>query len=121
MVRGAASLGSAAGGRELEAVIEALGAWGVRGAFRGPRLEELDGGLITPPGFDSALIVRADLRWFHRLWLGHLEYDTSLRRGSVVVDGLAVLAKQLRQVHVGSAGAFVREYEHARTPPVDPE
>ena len=34
-------------GHELKAVIEALGAWGVRWAFGEPRLEELDGGLLV--------------------------------------------------------------------------
>ncbi len=34
-------------GRELKAVIEALGAWGVRWAFGEPRLEELDAGLLV--------------------------------------------------------------------------
>ena len=33
-------------GRELKAVIEALGAWGVRWAFGEPRPEELDAGLL---------------------------------------------------------------------------
>ena len=61
------------GRRELEAVIEAVGAPGVRWASGGPRLEELDGGLVTPPGFDSDLIVRADLGFFYRFWLGHIE------------------------------------------------
>ena len=94
------------GGRDLKAVIEALGAWGVRWAFGEPRPEELDAALlvwkihqrinrellpetrtvvefdftgprgrrvwlllerrevsvcVSPPGFDSDLIVRADL------------------------------------------------------------
>ena len=52
--------------RELEAVIEALGARGVRGVFGGPGLEELDGPLVMPSGFDPDLIVG--------------------RRGSLVVD-----------------------------------
>jgi DNA-binding HxlR family transcriptional regulator len=34
-------------GRELKAVIEALGQWGVRRAFGEPRLEELDAGLLV--------------------------------------------------------------------------
>ena len=34
-------------GRELKAVIEALGAWGVRWAFGEPRPEELDAGLLV--------------------------------------------------------------------------
>jgi DNA-binding HxlR family transcriptional regulator len=34
-------------GRELKAVVEALGAWGVRWAFGEPRPEELDAGLLV--------------------------------------------------------------------------
>jgi DNA-binding HxlR family transcriptional regulator/putative sterol carrier protein len=34
-------------GRDLKAVVEALGAWGVRWAFGEPRLEELDPGLLV--------------------------------------------------------------------------
>jgi len=147
------------GGRELKAVIEALGAWGVRWAFGDPRPEELDAGLlvwkihqrinrellpdtrtvvefdftgprarrvwlllerrdvsvcVTPPGFDSDLIVRSDLALFYRVWLGHIEYDAAIRCGSVVVEGLPVLAKQLPQWFMWSPMArFVREREHA--------
>jgi len=52
----------------------------------GPRLEELDGALATPPGFDSDLIVHADPELFDRPGLGHIEYDTAARCGSLVVD-----------------------------------
>jgi DNA-binding HxlR family transcriptional regulator len=50
---------------------------------------------VTPPGFDSDLVVHADLAYFYRLWLGHIEYDMALRCGGVVVEGNAVLAGQL--------------------------
>ena len=30
---------------------------------------------VTPPGFDSDLIVRADLGLFCRVWSGHIAYD----------------------------------------------
>jgi DNA-binding HxlR family transcriptional regulator len=50
---------------------------------------------VTPPGFDADLIVRADLAFFYRLWMGHTEYDAAIRCGAVVVDGPRVLAKQL--------------------------
>ena len=135
------------GGRDLKAVIEALGAWGVRWAFGEPRPEELDAGLlvwkihqrinrellpgdangcrvrlygsggrrvwlllerrevsvcVTPPGFDSDLIVRADLAFFYRVWLGQIEYGAAIRRGDVVVDGLPALRSNFRG---GSCGA----------------
>ena len=65
---------------------------------------------VTPPGFDADLIVRADLALFYRVWLGHIEYDAALRCGSVVVEGLPALAKQLPHWFMWSPMArFVRE------------
>jgi DNA-binding HxlR family transcriptional regulator len=69
---------------------------------------------VSPPGFDSDVIVRADLALFYRLWLGHLEYDAVLRCGSIVVDGPPSLAKQLPRWLMWSPMArFVRERAHA--------
>ena len=84
------------GGRGLESVIEALGAHGVRWAFAGPRPEELDGGLVTGPGFDSELIVRADQGVFYRVWLPHIEYDATLCPRTVVVSGWLFLRGSFR-------------------------
>ena len=68
---------------------------------------------VTPPGFDSDLIVRADLAFFYRVWLGHIEYDAAIRCRSVVVEGLPALAKQLPRWFMWSPMArFVREREH---------
>ena len=148
-------------GLELKAVIEALGAWGVRWAFGDPRPEELDAGLlvwkihqrinrellpetrivvefdftgprarrvwlllerrevsvcVTPPGFDSDLRVRADLALFYRVWLGHIEYSAAVRCGSVIVEGVPALAKQLPRWFMWSPMArFVRERERTLT------
>jgi len=67
---------------------------------------------VTPPGFDSDLIVRADLAFFYRVWLGHIEYDAAIRCRSMVVEGLPALAKQLPQWFMWSPMArFVRERE----------
>jgi DNA-binding HxlR family transcriptional regulator len=144
-------------GRELKAVVDALGAWGVRWAFGDPRPEELDAGLlvwrmhqridrgllpdrrtvvefdftgprgrrvwlvleprevsvcVTPPRFDPDLVVHADLAFFFRMWLGHVDYDTANRSGAVVVDGAPSLAKQLPRWLMWSPMArFVRERE----------
>jgi hypothetical protein len=69
---------------------------------------------VTPPGFDSDLVVRADLAIFYRVWLRHIEYDAAIRCGSVVVEGLPALAKQLPRWFMWSPMArFVREREHA--------
>ena len=68
---------------------------------------------VTPPGFNSDLIVHADLAFFYRVWLGHIEYDAAVRCGSVVVEGLPALAKQLQRWFMWSPMArFVREREH---------
>jgi len=65
---------------------------------------------VTPPGFDSDLVVHADLAFFYRMWLGHVEYAAAIRCRSVVVDGLPVLAKQLPRWFMWSPMArFVRE------------
>jgi len=65
---------------------------------------------VTPPGFDSDLIVRSDLALFYRVWFGHIQYDAAIRCGDVVVDGLPALAKQLPRWFMWSPMArFVRE------------
>ena len=68
---------------------------------------------VTPPGFDSDLIVHSDLAFFYRLWLGDIEYEAAIRCRSVVVDGLPALAKQLPRWLMWSPMArFVRQREH---------
>lgn len=67
---------------------------------------------VTPPGFDSDLIVHADLALFYRMWLGHIEYAAAIRCGSVIVDGPPALAKLLPHWFMWSPMArFVRERE----------
>lgn len=153
-------------GRDLQPVIETLGAWGVRWAFGEPSLEELDAGLliwrihqrinrellperrtvvefdftgprarrvwllleprevsvcVTPPGFDSDLIVHADLALFYRVWLGQAQYDAAIRCRSVVVEGLPALAKQLpRWFRWSPMARFVRERERVLTRDSEP-
>jgi DNA-binding HxlR family transcriptional regulator len=90
--------------------------------FTGPRgrrvwllLEPRDVSVcVTPPGFDSDLVVRSDLGLFYRVWLGHIDYDAALRCGTVIVEGLPSLAKQLPQWFMWSPMArFVRERDRA--------
>ncbi len=50
---------------------------------------------VMPPGFDSDLVVRADLAFFYRVWLCQTDYDAALRSGGVVVEGVPALARQL--------------------------
>ena len=72
---------------------------------------------VTPPGFDSDLVVRADLALFYRIWLGEIEYDAALRCGTIVVDGPPALAKQLPRWFMWSPMArFVRERDRGLPP-----
>jgi DNA-binding HxlR family transcriptional regulator len=65
----------------------------------------------TPPGFDSDLIVRADLALFYRLWLGYVEYDMAVRSGAVIVDGPPALARDFpRWLMWSPMSRFVREH-----------
>jgi DNA-binding HxlR family transcriptional regulator len=64
---------------------------------------------VTPPGFDTDLIVRADLALFARVWFGYVAYDAAVRCGDVAVDGPPALAKQLPRWFLWSPMArFVR-------------
>jgi DNA-binding HxlR family transcriptional regulator len=91
-------------------------------AFSGPRgrhvwlvLERREVSVcVTPPRFDIDLVVRADLAFFYRLWLGHIEYAAATRCGAVVVEGPPTLARQLPRWFKWSPMAhFVREHERA--------
>lgn len=55
---------------ELDPVIEALGEWRVHRGFAHMRPQDLDTGLVIPPGFESDLVVRTGL--FNRAWLAHI-------------------------------------------------
>jgi DNA-binding HxlR family transcriptional regulator len=69
---------------------------------------------VTPPGFDSDLVVRADLALFYRLWLGYVDYDAALRSGAVKVDGAPALAREFpRWLMWSPMSPFVREHTRA--------
>jgi DNA-binding HxlR family transcriptional regulator len=66
---------------------------------------------VTPPGFDSDLVVRADLALFYRLWLGYVDYDVVIRSGAVVVDGSPALVRDFpRWLMWSPMSRFVREH-----------
>ena len=48
---------------------------------------------LKPPGFDSDLVVRADLSFFYRVWLGYVDYHAAVRSGGIEVDGPPGLAR----------------------------
>jgi DNA-binding HxlR family transcriptional regulator len=50
---------------------------------------------LRPPGFDPDLIVRADLAFFYRVWLGYVDYASAVRSGGITVDGSGALAREL--------------------------
>ena len=77
---------------------------------------------VTPPGFDSDLIVRTDLALFYRVWLCQVDYAEALRCRELVVDGPPALAKQLPRWFMFSPMArFVRELsETGATPRTEP-
>jgi DNA-binding HxlR family transcriptional regulator len=69
---------------------------------------------VTPPGFDSDIVVTADLAFFYRLWLGHVEYDAAVRSGAVVVEGLPALVREFpRWLMWSPMSRFVRERRRA--------
>ena len=91
--------------------------------FTGPRgrrvwlvLEPSDVSVcVSPPGFDTDLVVRADLAFFYRMWLGQIGYDAAIRSGAVVVEGHPALARQFPRWLMWSPMApFVRERARAR-------
>jgi DNA-binding HxlR family transcriptional regulator len=49
---------------------------------------------LKPPGFDSDLIVRADLSFFYRVWLGYVDYHAAVRSGHINIDGRPSLARE---------------------------
>jgi DNA-binding HxlR family transcriptional regulator len=48
---------------------------------------------LKPPGFDADLIVRADLAFFHRMWLGYVDYHHAVRSGDIVIEGSPAIAR----------------------------
>lgn len=48
---------------------------------------------LNPPGFQSDLIVRADISVLYRVWAGLVDYHTAVRRGEVVLEGPPALVR----------------------------
>ncbi|HYR89901.1 MAG TPA: helix-turn-helix domain-containing protein [Terriglobia bacterium] len=141
-------------GRDLQRVVDRLGAWGVRWAFGEPKRDELDPVLLLwkmhqrvrhdllppkrtvvefdftghngrrlwlvlepreisvclkPPGFDTDLMVRANLAFFYRVWLGYVDYDDAVQSKAIIVDGPRTLAREFPRWFTWSPMArFVR-------------
>jgi DNA-binding HxlR family transcriptional regulator len=71
---------------------------------------------LKPPGFDPDLIVRSDLAYFYRVWLGSIDYAAATRCGAVRVDGPPALASKLPRWFTWSVMApFVRAERERRS------
>jgi DNA-binding HxlR family transcriptional regulator len=146
-------------GRDVEMVIDRLGAWGVRWAFSDPDPRELDPALLIwkvhqriardrlpasrvvvefdfrgprgrriwlvlepreisvclkPPGFDSDLVLVADLWEFYRVWLGHVDYAVALRSGTIRLEGPPALRRDFPRWLLWSPMAPLVRTERAR-------
>jgi DNA-binding HxlR family transcriptional regulator len=49
---------------------------------------------LKPPGFDTDLVVNADLATFYCVWLGRLPYDVAIRTGKLSLEGPTALVRQ---------------------------
>jgi putative sterol carrier protein len=48
---------------------------------------------LKPPGFDSDLVVKADVANFQRVWLGRVAFDEALRTGHLTIEGPPALVR----------------------------
>lgn len=70
---------------------------------------------LKPPGFDSDLVVRAEVSLLYRVWVGHIDYHTAVRHGDIAVDGPRELTRALPNWFMWSPMAqFVRECRTSR-------
>jgi DNA-binding HxlR family transcriptional regulator len=70
---------------------------------------------VTPPRFESDLIVRTSIPFFLQLWFGRMEFDAAIRCGGLVLDGPPHLARQFPGWLLRSPMArFVRERDARR-------
>jgi DNA-binding HxlR family transcriptional regulator len=49
---------------------------------------------LKPPGFDPDIIVRSELAFFYRVWLGHVDYGAAIKAGTLVVDGVPARVRE---------------------------
>jgi hypothetical protein len=48
---------------------------------------------LKPPGFDPDLIMRADLAFFYRVWLGFVDNSAAIRGGGLEIEGPRALVR----------------------------
>jgi DNA-binding HxlR family transcriptional regulator len=70
---------------------------------------------LKPPGFESDLIVRADVSVLYRVWAGFVDYDAAVRRGEIVLEGPPALVQAFPRWFMWSPLVDVaREYREHR-------
>ena len=70
---------------------------------------------VTPPRFESDLVIRTSLAYFLKVWLGYVDWESAVRCGALVVEGPPALAKQFpRWLQWSAMARFVREREQNR-------
>src|ERR687898_719619 len=107
-------------GRDLEAVVQAIGEWGVTWAVTDPRAEELDPYLLIywmvlepsevsvclqHPGFDVDLQVTVDTATLYRVYLGRAELGGALRARKLTLSGPRALQRAFGRWFAWSAFA----------------
>lgn len=60
---------------------------------------------LTDPGFETNLLVRADLATFFKVWAGRMDYREALEEEKVRIDGLPSLARAFPDWFKWSAAA----------------
>ena len=71
---------------------------------------------LKPPGFESDLIVRADVSVLYRVWAGFVDYDAAVRHGEILLEGPPALVRAFPRWFMWSPLVDVaRQYrEHRR-------
>jgi DNA-binding HxlR family transcriptional regulator len=71
---------------------------------------------LKPPGFESDLIVRADVSVLYRVWAGFVDYDAAVRRREILLEGPPALVQAFPRWFMWSPLVDVaRQYrEHRR-------
>lgn len=70
---------------------------------------------LKPPGFESDLIVRADVSVLYRVWAGFLDYDDAVRGEEIVLEGPPALVQAFPRWFMWSPLVDVaREYREQR-------
>jgi hypothetical protein len=62
---------------------------------------------LKPLGFESDLILRADVSVLYRVWEGFVDYHTAVRRGEIVLEGPRSLVRALPRWFMWSLLAHV--------------